>query len=335
VASVVPMPRLRLHASKETTQMATIDSNELTCVLNSYEQKETILQLPSGTSELGQRNEVEETRDKITHIEAWHRSVIGTVTRVRYGSYNNFPACLICMRFTFRYSKDLLRFKKAEISVNFENRPSQTLNQNKDPAVQAFSPRKIYGKPTEEAKKFTYEVKLQASVSVGPASIGPELSVSKESAFKEEHQLEIIGLDKSKRRRNFSHAVIWTVTEDKLHSSGIPDELNVAVIVGHDGDFQAEVNVTLDTPVMSGLYSNVWARDEPVLFVPPISKGDPLRSDRFDTFTEDDWRSIAPYWNENQVKPLLLPSNPKSLTWRCRISWYLAFQNDRLHTHFT
>jgi hypothetical protein len=50
--------------------MATTDGNELTRVLNSYEHKETILQLPSGMSELGQRNEVEETRDKITHIES-------------------------------------------------------------------------------------------------------------------------------------------------------------------------------------------------------------------------------------------------------------------------
>ena len=94
----------------------------------SYNEKEVILEPLSGTIELGaEKNGSEETRDKITHIEAFGRSVIGSVTRVIYGSFNSTPACLICMRFTFRYSQSpILRFKRAEIVVSFDKSPDRS-----------------------------------------------------------------------------------------------------------------------------------------------------------------------------------------------------------------
>ncbi|KAF4633411.1 hypothetical protein G7Y89_g4705 [Cudoniella acicularis] len=204
--------------------------------------EKVILEPHSGTIELGgEKNDNEETRDKITHIEAYGRSVIGSMTRVSFGSFNSATACLLCMRFTFRYKKDsILRFKKAEIIVKFDKRADSSLSSAKEPVVHVFAPRKVCGKPTEEAKKFNYEVSLQSSLSIGPVTAGPTISMGSESLFKKEHKLEIKGLDQMMRKQKQPHIVIWTAIEDDLAKSGIPDELNLAVVVEHDGDFVEE-----------------------------------------------------------------------------------------------
>jgi hypothetical protein len=200
------------------------------------------------------------------------------------------------MRFTFQYNRDsILRFKKAEIIVSFDKTTDLSMGATKEPVVRVFAPRKVFGKPTEEAKKFNYEVALQCSLSVGLVTAGPTLSIGSESAFTKEHKLEIKGLDQMTRKRKQPHIVIWTATEDDLAKSGIPDELNLAVVVEYDGDFQADVNIRVDTPLMDGLYGHIWSKDDPLLFLPPLSKGDPLPTDQFDHLSEADWQALAPY----------------------------------------
>jgi hypothetical protein len=108
--------------------------------------------------------------------------------------------------------------------------------------------------------------------------------------------LEIKGLDQMTRKRKQPHIVVWTAAEDGLLKSGIPDELNLAVVVGYDGAFQANVVARVDTPLMDGLYGNVWSKDDPLLFLPPFGKGDlPLTNGLFDKLSDDDWRALTPY----------------------------------------
>jgi hypothetical protein len=268
-------------------------------LLECYNQKEVTLDPLAGTLELGsEKNESEETRDKITHIEAFGRSVIGSVTRVNYGSFGSTTACLLCMRFTFRYTKaSMLRFKKAEIIVSFDKRGNQALNNStlKEPVVRIFAPRKLVGKPTEETKKIAWGIEWACSLSAVPVSRGPTLSRTNESTYSKEHYLEIKGIDQMTRKRKQPHIVIWTATEDDLLKSGIPDELNLAVVVEYDGDFQADVSVKVDTPLKDGLYAHVWSKDDPLLFLPPLGKGDVPPTDKFDKLSEADWQSLAPY----------------------------------------
>ena len=292
--------------------MAQHTTEDLQHALDSYGERATLLKFPTGTGELGgQKNSGEATRDKIVHIEALDRSVIGSVTRVCYGQYNGRPACLVCMRFTFRYRRNsALRFKRAEIVARFDKRDCKNnTSPANDPTIQAYAPRKIFGEPTMVVRELGFHVGADLGLTA-VMSGGPQASIEKRATFAERQCLEIVGLDQCTRRRPKPHIVVWTVAEVPALQSGIPDELYFAAVVAHDGAFQAEIKVKVDTPLKDGLYAHVWSKDAPVLFIPSVGKGEACPRIEFDALSDDDWRALVAY----------PPSE--------RVGWYLSMPSE-------
>ncbi len=96
--------------------------------------------------------------------------------------------------------------------------------------------------------------------------------------------------------------VYWNIRENRRTKKGIPDRLNVAVVVERDGPFFASVEVTVDTPVANGAFGHPWTRNNPAAFVPGVVMGAQPRTDRVDELTEDEWKALVPFEDEWENK---------------------------------
>ena len=132
----------------------------------------------------------------------------------------------------------------------------------------------------------------------GPVTIGPRVSVERESEYEKEHRFRMVGNFWSSKHGSDWDIVYWDVRENKRTKHGIPDRLNVAVVVERESAITAIVEVTVDTPVVSGVFGFPWSKNSPVAFVPGIVMGEQPKSDRFEVLTDDEWRALIPYDEE-------------------------------------
>ncbi|KAF2104436.1 hypothetical protein NA57DRAFT_70641 [Rhizodiscina lignyota] len=236
---------------------------------------------------------------KILHIESSFTDcgIIGTIRSVSYGTWNGRQACLLAMRYFFRFNENS-RFKSTEIVITFDR--SSKKAGGRAPVVRNFSPRKVYGIKSTEDKQWHYDIGIEAAIPSGPVSVTPTGSVGGESSFSRAHHLEIIGKPWSSKDQLDFNQVIWTAHETKTQKHGIPDELNLAIVVEHDGDFQAFVEAEGKTALNITLRAWPWDRKSPLLFSPktPLGKA-PLKME-FDKLSAEDWRKLAPYVGEYQ-----------------------------------
>jgi hypothetical protein len=294
------------------------DLGDVAAILASYEPHEAAFQKPTGKGELGMKDRqgdlkshlLPETPNKVTQKEFWDAGVIGMVNCVSWGKYNGKAACLVVLCFSLRSGDHALRFRNANVKVTFERHPSSGASQG-DPAVLVFAPRKIFGLPTTESKKLTYNVELSAKVPAGPVEVGPTGSMGKESTYEKEHRFKTVGNFWSTKNGNNWDIVYWDSKENRKAKHGIPDRLNVGIIVGSDGPFQGIVEVTVDTPLKDGLFGFPWSKDDPVPFYPGVLKGLSPRVIEFDKLTEEDWKAMIPYEMEWQVCYIMFKSRSR------------------------
>jgi hypothetical protein len=258
------------------------------------------LQLETQPAELGaQRNIDEETRTKVTHKEFFGSGVIATITRVCYGTYKGKQACLVVFNFSFRWTREALRVNRTEIQISFDpysKARNQSTFEGKKPVVRNLSPRKIHGIPNRNGQKWDYEVEQQCAESPSSAGNITNTFSAKKNTFKEEHRVEIVGKLWSDTRRREFHKGCWTVKEIGKQDFGIPDELNVAMVVEYENSFQADVKVTVNGPLQRILFGFPWPTDDPILFVsdgPDALIGLPLGVSRFETLSESDWMLLV------------------------------------------
>lgn len=96
----------------------------------------------------------------------------------------------------------------------------------------------------------------------------------------------------------------WDIKENKRSKEGIPDRLNIGVVVSRPeeegkGAFSATVDVVVDTPVWSGGLSSPWEKRRPAVFVPGVEVGEwREKSRRFEELSERDWRELVPFEGE-------------------------------------
>jgi hypothetical protein len=222
------------------------------------------------------------------------------VTNVSHGTYNSAPASLIIFTFSFRGGEHGFRFKKANVKITFSKHP--TAKESATPCVVKFAPRKIYGLPTRESKRNKIGGELAFEVPVGGFTIGPKLGVEKESEFETEHRFMTVGNFWSSSMESQWDVVYWDMRENRRTKKGIPDRLNVAVVVERDGPFVASVEVTVDTPVANGAFSHPWTKNNPAAFMPGVIMGAQPRTDRFDKLTEEEWKALIPFEDEWENK---------------------------------
>ena len=275
-----------------------------TAAVQSYRLRPVDLKVRTGLGELGAQHNVieDQTRPNILHKELLDRAVEGAIIGVHYGHYKSKPACLILVHFKFVFNRDLLRFTKAKIVFQFDKsaETAGTVNGTAKPVVRSYSPKQIYGYVGIEHVDFEYGVQMQCSVSAGPFKVGPTPYITKHSAYDKEHQLEIIGQDYRKRNSPEPLEVRWTATERGKAGKGIPRDLNVGIVVEHDGNFKAKVEVEVETPLAT-LFGWPWPKDDPLLFYPPMGIGDGPSNLAFDTMTDAEWSRLVPYLGEGTV----------------------------------
>ena len=265
----------------------------------SWEEKELIFTEEKGQGQLRpQRNKGNELRPKIIH----HKNIFGQkiyagVNKVHWGTYMGKPACLLVVRFRFYFDKGLLRLKKAAITIciNKYSQPEAANDARSDPIVCVYSPKHVWGTPTEEEKETHWEVAAQCSVSVGPAQLGPEASRGGSSTIHVEHAVEIAGMDEPEYGKDYPNKVIFEIDENEKIGKGIPKELYFGVVVQYEGDIQAEVTTSIED-----VTALPWSKDDPIILQPGKTFGNmpPLLSGMFDQWTDDDWTTLVPYIEE-------------------------------------
>ncbi|KAN0120257.1 hypothetical protein V8E51_002465 [Hyaloscypha variabilis] len=289
--------------------METVDPGDVAAILASYEPHETAFQKPRGKGELGRNDRhdlksgepTQTTPSKFTQKEFLDTGVIGMVNRVSWGAYHGKAACLVVFCFSLRSGDHALRLRNANVKITFEAHPTSVPTQG-NPSVLAFAPRKIFGIPTTESKSLTYNVELSATVPIGPVQVGPSAGIEKGSSFEKDHRFKVIGNFWSTKNGSDWDIVYWDVKENRKAKNGIPDRLNVGVIVSTGGPFHGIVEVTVDTPLKDGLFGFPWSKDSPVPFYPGLPKGPNPQVSDFEKLTEEDWRSMIPYEEEWQNK---------------------------------
>lgn len=242
---------------------------------------------------------------KTTHIDIAplfsNAGVRGMVTNVAHGNFHSRPASLIVFSFSLRSGGHGFRFKNANVKITFAKHPSEP-STHADPAILKFAPRKIYGLPTVEGKKNRVGGEISLQVPAGPLTVGPTVSVERESEYEKEHRFKTVGNYWSSKHGTDWDIVYWDVKENRKTKHGIPDRLNVAVVVEREGTFTASVEVTVDTPIVNGVFAFPWSKNSPAAFTPDVAMGEQPRTDKFDELTDADWRSMVPYEEEWENK---------------------------------
>lgn len=251
----------------------------------------------------GQKNLEGDIREKVTHSEWLGCGIIGSVKGVHYGTWKSNPACLVLLQFTFRAKSGPLRLKRANVHLSFRSDPDPS-SKSAEPWLYIFSPRKIYGTPYLEERKWAIEVGMQTSISAGPLSLlslsGPHVKATQEVTLPKEQRLKIVGQPWSERRRQQPHQVLYSIEEAANLGYGIPDTLNVGIVVGYNGPFQATVEVSAKTGVGVPIFAPPWSKDDPLLFNTVTEKGT-IPTKEFDKLDDVDWMRLVPYVEEWKV----------------------------------
>lgn len=242
---------------------------------------------------------------KTTHIDIAplisNAGVRGLVTNVAHGTFRSQPASLIVFSFSLRSGDHGFRFKNANVKITFAKHPSAAATQP-NPTILKFAPRKIFGLPTIEGKKSRIGGEISLEVPAGPLMVGPTISGERESEYEKEHRFKTVGNYWGSKHGTDWDIVYWDVKENKKTKHGIPDRLNVAVVVEREGTFTASVEVTVDTPIANSVFAFPWSKNSPVAFAPGVVMGAQPKTTKFDEMTDVDWRAMIPYEDEWENK---------------------------------
>jgi hypothetical protein len=242
---------------------------------------------------------------KTTHIDIAplisNAGVRGFVANVAHGTFRSSPASLIVFSFSFRSGDHGFRFKNANVKITFAKHFTDS-SIHINPTILKFAPRKIFGLPTVEGKRKLIGGEISLEVPAGPLTVGPSINIERESEYEKEHRFKTIGNYWSSKHGTDWDIVYWDIKENKRTQHGIPDRLNVAVIVEREGPFTAHVEVTVDTPIANGIFAFPWSKNKPVAFAPGVVIGEQPKTTKFDELTDADWRSMIPYEDEWENK---------------------------------
>ena len=86
--------------------------------------------------------------------------------------------------------------------------------------------------------------------------------------------------------------------QSQLWHSG---ELNTGIVIEYRCNFLAGVEIGVSTPSTSKLFGSLWGKDDPIVFFPPVSLGEPPRTMNIDQLTDADWEHLVPCRQEFQV----------------------------------
>lgn len=257
-------------------------------------QRNRIEQGPSGAPEIGLRLKITQ------HTSVLGTKVYGLVHKICWGSHNGNQACLLVVRFRLTSSSGVFRLRKAVITIRFDNHPPRVgprppAGGRSDSVLRMFSPRQIYGIPTNVHHGLGWSVAAQSSVSTGAGTVGPQGSRMSSTRYATEVALEIAGMDDVDRDKDLPNIVVFEIDENPKTSRGVPRELYFGAVVQCDGPIQADIETSI-----GDRSAWPWTRDDPIILRPGSDHGDvpPSIPRNFDQLTDDDWKILVPYQEE-------------------------------------
>ena len=269
------------------------------------------LEVDRKSSYLGAPKDISNVTPRAVSRDLGGMGIRSTVTHLEQGNYEAKPASLIALNtyFLFDSTSGKSRFAKAEIRIVFKlhgdggNVKSQAPQSLPIPKVIRFCPVLIQGRPTRVAIHNSVDAKVEASLAPAVASIagvGLSKGYSLSEKFDKDFQTTIKGKPWSVCDDDIGdevdNAVIWQVMENASIGGGIPDELNLAVLVQHDGrPLQATVEIKVWTKAGVRLFGWPWPRPNPLTFRPSVSLGKRLGLTTFENLENWHWAQLAPY----------------------------------------
>ena len=260
------------------------------------------LQVDRKSGHLGPPKEITSTSSNATHrgLSIVRCGARSKVTHLQHGICGGKPASLICFRLFFRFDSSSSRFTKTEVKVSFERQESQepASGPSELPLVAKFAPVHVRGRVTEAAISQKMSTSLDASIAPTAASIfgiGPSIGYERVRDFKKEYSMEIKGIPWPSGDEDVENMVIWKVAENARQADGIPNELNVAVVVQHDGKpFHGVVEILTWTKSGVKLFGWPWPKPNPLVFRPTVSIGPPIDVATFDDLTDEQLYGLVP-----------------------------------------
>ncbi|KAK5118453.1 hypothetical protein LTR62_002967 [Meristemomyces frigidus] len=220
-------------------------------------------------------------RDLITAAEkknAYYQQV--RFHRAKYGKYNGLDACLIVFKLSFQTLRSTLRFKSAELEVEFDDAANLGLNPYEVDLDTTFRPRVLRHEPgyfkgpvSEVQGSSTVKLDIPIQAPGGIVGITPGISRSRDTL--RESAFEVHGVVKE----DPPSLVHWVMREDGIKDNGIRPELAVAIIVQYFPPrrffarvrFKADLFMTSLRPadLLSTFVKPVCGlKDDPVFFDP-------------------------------------------------------------------
>ena len=258
-----------------------------------YNARRRAFELDEAGAELGQKNEDDQdfNRSKVHQRDLGDLSIVATLPRVEYGSWDGKSACLVTFSFSFDSGNvKSCRFTSARIIIEFTSREADS----SDPIVVNYGPKRLLGQKTEENRRWLYAGEFEAKASIGPFEVGPTLRAESEGFFTRTYMEVIKANSWGDKSHKCPNTVKYWLKENKRQQGGIPEQLNATIVVIYEGPFQAVVDVS--STVIFDILAQPWTKDDPVLFEPGIEVGPPVRDSRdseFSTLNEEDWRRIV------------------------------------------
>lgn len=255
-----------------------------------FRRKEFVID--EATFELGQKNDSDQdyNRSKVHQRDLGDLSIVSTLSKVEYGSWESQPACLIAFKFSFGSGNLPCRFTNSRITIEFTSRQAGSA----DPIIKNFGPRHLLGQKTEEARRWLYVGEFAAKVNVGPVEIGPDLRAESEGFYTKGYQEIVKAIDWGDTKHKYPNTLKYWLKENKRQKGGIPGQFDAAIVVVYDGPFQAVVDVS--STLMFDFLAQPWTKDDPVLFEPGVEHGKPVRSNgdsEFSTLGKEDWMRVV------------------------------------------
>ncbi|ETS85178.1 hypothetical protein PFICI_03203 [Pestalotiopsis fici W106-1] len=255
-------------------------------------------------TQLAIRNQGRVNRQLATHETLGRTGYSAYVRHVQYGSYQEKPACLVVVDFSFRFpTRSNNRFTSAYIEVRFEKAPQgasephgsedRASSSPDDPEVVNFAPKQLSDNaPTERKVNRLFELEVPFKVEVPYVSMGFSFKRSAGWARTEEGRGRVHGgFYQDDDHDDGANGVTWDVEENHVSKEGIVRDLRTLVMLRWRPEAPFLMHVRVKPVVSFALDARrlvrrlVGERDEPVALDGCSQMGNPecLANSNFDS----------------------------------------------------